>query len=73
MSKLVNEAISDLKWKASRPFNEGIKGDQISLSKERALALLAHIERLERQLKQCLEIMECNDPGNARAIFGDAG
>lgn len=30
------------------------------------------IEGLEQQLRRCQEIMECNDPGNARDLFGPA-
>lgn len=44
-----------------------------TLDQQESAELLAHIERLEQQLKQCRELMGCNDPGNARAIFGDAG
>lgn len=30
------------------------------------------IEGMEQQLRRCREVMECNDPGNARTLFGPA-
>lgn len=31
---------------------------------------IAEIERQRRLLDKCAEVMECNDPGNYRDIFG---
>lgn len=31
----------------------------------------AMLRKMERQLKECAEVMACNDPGNYQDIFGD--
>jgi hypothetical protein len=32
--------------------------------------VVGHVQALERKMHKCMEIMRCNDPGNAREIFG---